>query len=126
MCEVCGRTETLSAAAAYDAGWDMPPRMGDFGTVSPRVCPRCPMLATAWFAMALRGCALEDLTDRQRAAVARMLAEPESLALTPEEAAQHTGPRGPWRLVRDGAPPVLVGEPVTAVVLRRIERRDED
>ena len=84
MCEVCGRTETLSAAAAYDAGWDMPPRMGDFGTVSPRVCPRCPMLATAWFAMAMRGCALEDLTDRQRAAIERILGEPESLMLTPE------------------------------------------
>ena len=80
MCEVCGRTETLSAAAAYDAGWDMPPRMGAFGTVS----TRCPMLATAWFAMAMRGCALEDLTDRQRAAIERILGEPESLMLTPE------------------------------------------
>ena len=46
--------------------------------------------------------------------------------MPPDEAAQRTGPRGPLRLVRDGAPPVLVGEPFAAVVLRRIERRDED
>ena len=39
---------------------------------------------------------------------------------------QQTGPSGEWHLMRGGTPPDRVGEPVTAVVLRRIERRDDD
>lgn len=90
ICEVCSRDEILTPDEAYDAGWDYPPRMGGgFGVVSPRVCPQCPMLKTAWFAMAMRCHALEDLTARQREAIERILGEPESLALTPEEEAEY-------------------------------------
>jgi hypothetical protein len=85
VCEVCGKDEITTPDEAYEAGWDYPPRMGGFGVISPRVCPRCPMPETAWFAMAMRGCAMEDLTDRQRAAIERIMGEPESLMLTPEE-----------------------------------------
>ncbi len=85
VCEVCDRAEILSPSEAYAAGWDMPPRMGVFGVVSPRVCPRCPMPETAWFAMAMQGSTEEQLTDRQRAAIARILGEPETLLVRPEE-----------------------------------------
>jgi len=40
--------------------------------------------------MAMQGRTQEQLTDRQRAAIERIMGEPESLALTPEEdAAEH-------------------------------------
>ncbi len=85
VCEVCGRDEVLAPDEAHAAGWDYPPRMGVFGLVSPRVCPKCPMAQTVWWAVTVDGYTAEMLTDRQRAAVERMLAEPESLAVAPEE-----------------------------------------
>jgi hypothetical protein len=41
---------------------------------------------------------------------------------TEDEAAHLTGPHGPWRLVQGGTPPTIVGEPVTAVVLSRVNQ----
>ena len=39
--------------------------------------------------------------------------------------ARMLGPGGDWQLVTDGeVPPVPVGEPATAVILRRVERTD--
>ena len=43
----------------------------------------------------------------------------------PAEAARQVE-SGEWTLMRDGVPPVLVGGPVTAVLLSRIERDDDD
>lgn len=91
ICESCGRDEILTPAEAYTAGWDYPPRMGQFGVISPRVCPECLMNSTAWWALMMDGYTSDMLTDRQREAIARMLAEPESLALTPDEIAGQQG-----------------------------------
>jgi hypothetical protein len=80
VCEVCLRDEILTPDAAYEAGWDYPPRMGHFGIISPRLCPDCPTPDTVWWAlMMMPGGSPDELTERQREAVARMLAEPESL-----------------------------------------------
>ena len=48
-CEVCLRTEILSADEAFDQGWDVPPRVGVFGVISPRLCPKCPTPDTVWW-----------------------------------------------------------------------------
>lgn len=85
LCEVCGRDEILTPAEAYEAGWDYPPRMGQFGVVSPRTCPICPMTATVWAAITLEQRSREDLTDEQLDVVARILAEPMSIMVELEE-----------------------------------------
>ena len=51
ICEVCGTDEILTPAKAYEADWDYPPKMGAFGVISPRVCPRCPINRTVWWAL---------------------------------------------------------------------------
>jgi len=85
ICEVCGKDEILTPDEAFTAGWDYPPRMGHFGVISQRVCPDCLMTSSAWWAIAMDGYTAEMLSDRQRAAIARILAEPESLALTADD-----------------------------------------
>ncbi|SIE79083.1 hypothetical protein [Mycobacteroides abscessus] len=85
ICEVCGRTEILAPTEAYERGWDYPPRMGQFGVISPCTCPSCPMSETVWAALTLRGVAAEDLTDAQKDVVARILAEPASIMVTVEQ-----------------------------------------
>ncbi|UEA26828.1 hypothetical protein LK464_03770 [Mycobacteroides abscessus subsp. abscessus] len=79
ICEVCGRDEILTPTEAYEAGWDYPPKMGQFGVISPRTCPGCPMNATVWAALALEKRGREDLTDAQLDTIARVLAEPMSI-----------------------------------------------
>ncbi|MGW4100635.1 hypothetical protein [Mycobacterium sp. NPDC004974] len=81
VCEVCGRDEILTPAAAYEAGWDYPPRMGQFGVISPRTCPACPMAKTVWAALTLEQRSREDLTEEQLDVVARILAEPLSITV---------------------------------------------
>jgi hypothetical protein len=85
ICEVCLRDEILSPDEAFASGWDYPPRMGHFGIISPRLCPDCPTPDTVWWALMMMpgGGSADALTERQRAAVARMLAEPESLRAEP-------------------------------------------
>lgn len=43
---------------------------------------------------------------------------------TPQEARRQIE-RGDWTMMKDGVAPVPVGEPFPAVVLRRVERRDD-
>ena len=43
---------------------------------------------------------------------------------TTTEADHLIGEHGPWRLVQGGVPPTIVGEPVTAMVLIRVNRAD--
>lgn len=76
VCEVCGLEEMLTAEEAYNAGWDYPPFMGEFGVVSPRTCPICPMMATAWAALTLQQKTPDQLSDNQKKAVKRIIAEP--------------------------------------------------
>jgi hypothetical protein len=87
ICEVCDRDEILTPTEAYKAGWDYPPRMGQFGVISPRVCRGCLMNQTVWWALAMDGYTEEMLTERQRQVIARIQSEPESLLVRPDEAA---------------------------------------
>jgi len=74
-CESCGCKESLTSDDAYEVGWDFPPRMGTWGVVSPRTCPKCPMRQTAWWAMAVEKRGFDDLTPRELKAVGRILEE---------------------------------------------------
>ena len=74
-CEVCGRTEILTEEEAYRKGWDYPPFMGTYGVVSPRTCPDCMMMDTAWAAMMIQHKTYSELTDRQREAIKRIKGE---------------------------------------------------
>lgn len=85
VCEVCGKTQILTPAEAFDAGWDYPPRMGQFGVISPRTCGDCPMSETVWAALMLHGRSREDLTEAQLDALARILAEPMSITVDGED-----------------------------------------
>lgn len=85
VCEVCGLTEILTPPEAFDAGWDYPPKMGQFGVVSPRTCPGCPNTGTVWWAIAMDGLTEDMLSDAQREVVARILAEPRSIIVTQEQ-----------------------------------------
>lgn len=81
ICEVCGVEEILPPSVAFDLGWDYPPRMGQFGVVGPRCCPRCPNVRTVWWALVIDGYTEDMLTDRQRATVRRIAGEPDSVAV---------------------------------------------
>jgi len=89
ICEICGLDEILTPDEAFEAGWNYPPRMGHFGIISDRLCPKCHSLETIWWLLMMENRTADVLTERQRAAVDLMMAEPESLMLTPEEAARH-------------------------------------
>ena len=66
VCEVCGRDEILSPTEAFAAGWNYPPRMGHFGTISDRLCGKCPSSkATVWWAIAEDGFTADMLTQHQ-------------------------------------------------------------
>nr|WP_155911488.1 MULTISPECIES: hypothetical protein [unclassified Mycolicibacterium] len=79
ICEVCGIEETLTPEAAYEAGWDYPPKMGSFGILSPRTCGHCVINQTVWWAMQVDGYTAEMLTPNQRATIARIVGEPDSI-----------------------------------------------
>lgn len=81
ICEVCGRDEILTPAAAYEAGWDYPPRMGAFGVIGPRCCPSCPNDKTVWWALTMDGYTDDMLSESQQLTVARILAEPASITV---------------------------------------------
>ena len=74
-CESCGCEESLTSDDAYEAGWDFPPRMGTWGVVSPRTCPKCPMRQTAWWAMAIEKRGFDELTPQELKALGRILDE---------------------------------------------------
>lgn len=50
-CEACGVTAMLTSEKAYQAGWDFPPRIGEWGVISPRTCGKCPINSTLWWAI---------------------------------------------------------------------------
>jgi hypothetical protein len=81
ICEVCGLEQVLTPEAAFDAGWDHPPRMGAMGVISPRTCPDCPINRTVWWALAMDGYTPDMLSAAQRATVERILDEPGSIAV---------------------------------------------
>ena len=93
ICEVCGKTEVLTPAEAYEAGWDYPPRMGMFGVLSPRICPSCPITKTLWWALNEKSMSekksnigfteletdISGLDEKQQVILERILNEPESI-----------------------------------------------
>ena len=81
ICEVCGVEEILTPSDAFDLGWDYPPRMGKFGVVSPRCCPRCPNVRTVWWALVIDGYTEDMLTAVQQETVRRIVGEPDSVAV---------------------------------------------
>lgn len=85
LCEVCGRREILEPSTAYFKGWDYPPRQGAWRVVSPRTCPDCPTTATLWWRVTMEGATEEELTERERETLRRILGEPESVIPAPQE-----------------------------------------
>lgn len=72
-CEVCDLKVLLTPELAYQLGWDYPPRMGEFGVISPRTCGQCGVEFTAWWAMAVDKQTIEELSDKHYATVVRIV-----------------------------------------------------
>lgn len=79
ICEVCGKQEFLYPQEAYEAGWDYPPKMGQFKILSPRTCPNCTMDKTVWWELMMKKKTINDLTDNQKETIKRILNEPDSI-----------------------------------------------
>ena len=82
ICEVCGKTATISPEEAHCTGWDYPPFHGNYGEVSPRTCPECSMLETAWAALVIEKKSYSELNDKQRETIHRIQGEPENMIPT--------------------------------------------
>lgn len=74
-CEVCGLELLLTPEIAYTLGWDFPPKMGEFGVISPRTCGACGVEGTVWFAMAVKKMTVDGLSDEQYAKALRIVGE---------------------------------------------------
>ncbi len=69
----------LTPQEAFDAGWDYPPHIGDFGIISPRTCKECSMLDTAWAKLVLEHKMPSELTAEQRETIQRISDEPKTI-----------------------------------------------
>ena len=79
ICEVCGKEELLTPEEGFERGWDYPPKMGKFGVVSPRTCGDCGIRETAWWEIAANKTPADQLSERHKNTLRRILAEPGSL-----------------------------------------------
>lgn len=79
ICEVCSKTEVINSEDAFNAGWDYPPRMGSFGVISPRTCGGCTINDTLWWALMVDKVSADDLDDKQKKTLERIMNEPESV-----------------------------------------------
>jgi hypothetical protein len=79
FCEACGKIEILTPDEGFIKGWDMPPRVGSFGVISPRKCKDCSIKDTVWWAIIVEGKGPEDLSDKQKDTIRRIQCEPEIL-----------------------------------------------
>ncbi len=79
VCEVCGKEEVLTPDEAFEKGWDYPPRMGMFGVLSPRTCGDCAMVDTIWWKLMYQNVKSEDLSDKDKLTLSRILNEPASI-----------------------------------------------
>lgn len=80
MCEVCGKTEMLTAKEAFDQGWDYPPNIGKFGVISPRTCGNCSITDTLYWGV-ITG---DKLCIHHMETLERILREPDDLNLEGE------------------------------------------
>jgi len=79
ICEVCGKREILLPEEGYKAGWDYAPYMYPFKVLSPRTCEKCGMEKTAYWAVAAKHKAFDELTASQKETIRRINNEPESI-----------------------------------------------
>lgn len=75
VCEVCGIQEVLTAADAFESGWDYPPTLGIFGIVSPRTCGTCPVTGTAWWQITMLAIPAHALGLKHLETIRRILKE---------------------------------------------------
>ncbi|MCM1084162.1 MAG: ATP-binding protein [Clostridium sp.] len=81
-CESCGKKEFITAQEAYDNGWDYPPKIGEFGLLSPRTCGNCSMKGTLYFKIQQQRVPIvfkDTLTPEELITWRRIQGEPESL-----------------------------------------------
>ena len=79
VCEVCGKEEVLTPEEAFEKGWDYPPKMGMFGVLSPRTCGDCAMVDTIRWKLMYQNVKPEDLSDKDKLTLSRILSEPASI-----------------------------------------------
>ena len=81
-CECCGQKKFMAPQEAFDEGWDYPPKMGVYAVISPRTCGKCSITDTVWWKLNMnkeQKISLEDLSDREKAVINRIIFEPYSL-----------------------------------------------
>lgn len=81
-CEACGEKVFCTAQEAFDAGWDYPPRIGNFGLLGPRTCGNCGLADTLFWKVQQQSIPLViegNLTDDELVTWQRIKNEPESL-----------------------------------------------
>ena len=79
VCEVCGKEETITAEEGYNMGWDYPPTIGAFRTVSPRTCGNCGIDKTLWAELMFNKTPIDELSPRHKQTLLRILAEPNNI-----------------------------------------------
>lgn len=79
VCEVCGKKELLTPEEAFEQGWDYPPKMGTFGIISPRTCGNCSMRNTVWWKLKCQNIQPQQLSNKDKETLNRILNEPQSI-----------------------------------------------
>ena len=74
-CEVCKLRLLLTPEIAYQGGWDYPPRMGEWGIVSPRTCGNCGIEKTVYWKLAVEKVSINDLSEEDYQTALRMTQE---------------------------------------------------
>lgn len=82
ICECCGKVEILTSKEAFEKGWDYPGEgaifpSSTFGILSPRTCGDCDIKQTAYWAVAVEGKQLDELSERQIETINRICQEPD-------------------------------------------------
>lgn len=81
-CESCGKKAFITAKEAFDAGWDYPPQIGEFGLLGPRICGYCSIINTLFWKVQQQDIPIVleyKLTAEERKTWERIKNEPESL-----------------------------------------------
>jgi len=79
ICENCGKEKILRAEDAYMQGWDYPPLMGSFKSVSPRTCENCGIETTLWWELEVNKTLIEQLSEKHLQTLKRIWSEPKSI-----------------------------------------------
>lgn len=79
ICEVCGKREILTPREGYENGWNYAPYCYHFKVISPRTCGKCGIEKTAYWAIAAKNKAFDELTASQKETIKRIYNEPESI-----------------------------------------------